>query len=59
MEIAHYYVRFQGVNTERVDSKSKGLGFDSHGWYCIEVLGKLFPCCFCPPSSSGYLLEIE
>ena len=29
-----------------LDSKSGGLGFDSHCWSCIEVSGKLFiPCC--------------
>ena len=34
------------------------LGFDSHCWSCVEVLGKLLiPYCLCPPSNNGYLME--
>ena len=41
-----------------LDSRSKGLGFDSHCWLCVEVSGKLFiPCCLCPPRNDGYLVE--
>ena len=37
------------------DSRSKGLGFDSHCWSFVEVSGKLFMTyCLCLPSSDGY-----
>ena len=37
---------------------SEGLGFDSHCWSCVEVLGKLLiSYCLCPPSSDGYLVK--
>ena len=41
-----------------LDSRSDVLVLDSHYWSHEEVLGKLFiPCCLCPPSSDGYLME--
>ena len=41
-----------------LDSRSGGLGFDSHCRSCVEVLGKLLiPYCLCPPNSDGYLVE--
>ena len=41
-----------------LDSRSKGLGFDSHCCPCVEVLGKLrIPHCFGPPSRNGYLVH--
>ena len=47
-------------NELNVDSKSKGLEYDSHCWSCVKVLGKLLiPFCLCLPSSDGYLMEQE
>ena len=41
-----------------LDSRSKGLGFDSQCWPCVEVLGKLrIPHCLGPPSRNGYLVH--
>ena len=41
-----------------LDSRSKGLGFDSHCWSCLEVLDKLLiPYCLCLPSTDGYLVD--
>ena len=35
-----------------LDSRSKGLGFDSHCWSCVEVSGKvLIPHCLCQSST--------
>ena len=40
-----------------LDSKSEGLGFDSHCWSCVVVSYKLLiPHCLCP-TSDGYLVE--
>ena len=39
-------------------SRLEGLGFDSHCWPCVEVLGKLrIPHCLGPPSRNGYLVH--
>ena len=41
-----------------LDSRSEGLGFDSHYWPCVEVVGKLhIPYCLGPPSRNGYLVD--
>ena len=48
----------QGPVDRVLDSRSEGLGFNSHCWLCVEVLGKLLiSYCICPPSSDGYLAE--
>ena len=47
-----------GLVDRALDSRSEGLGFDSHCWSCVEVSGKLFiPYCLWSPSSDGYLVE--
>ena len=47
-----------GLVDKTLDSRSKGLGFDSHYWPCVELVGKLLiPFCLCLPSSDGYLVE--
>ena len=41
-----------------LDSRSEGLGFDSHCWPCVEVLGKFHnPHCLGPPSLNGYMVH--
>ena len=41
-----------------LDSRSKGLRFDSQCWPCVEVSGKLrIPHCLGPPSCNGYLVH--
>ena len=41
-----------------LDLRSRGLGFDSQCWPCVEVQGKLsIPHCLCPPSRTGYLVH--
>ena len=43
-----------------LDSRSEGLGFDSHCCSCVEVLGKLLiPYCLHPSNSDGYKVEIK
>ena len=40
-----------------LDSRTEGLGFDSHCWSCVEVLGTLLiPYCLNPPNNE-YLVE--
>ena len=40
-----------------LDSRSKGLGFDSQCWQCVDVSGKLCTShCLGPTSSNGYLV---
>ena len=47
-----------GLVNRALDSRSEGLGFDSHCWPCIVVLGKLcIPHCFSPPSRNGNLVH--
>ena len=52
-------MRQYGLVDRVLDSRSAGLGFDSHCWSsCVEVSGKLLiPYYLCPPSSDGYLVE--
>ena len=39
-----------GQMDRALNLRSEGLGFDSHRWSCVEVLGKLLiPHCLCPP----------
>ena len=40
-----------------LDLRSKGLGFNSHEWSCVEVLSKLLLYCIGLPSSNGYLVS--
>ena len=41
-------------------SKSKGLGFNSHCWPCIEVYDTLLiPYCLCQPSSDASLMDVN
>ena len=51
--------RAYGLVDRVLESRSKGLVFNSYWLPCIEKLsGKLlFPCCPCPPNSIGYLVE--
>ena len=43
-----------------LDSRTKDLGFDSHCWSCVKMLGKLLiPYHLRQPSSDGYLVERE
>ena len=42
----------------RANSRSKGLGFDSHCWSYVEVPGKLLISYrLCIPSSDGHLMD--
>ena len=53
-----FYMGANGKVDRALDSKSKGLGFDSYCWSCVEVSGKLIIlCCLCPFSNNGYLVE--
>ena len=41
-----------------LDSRSKGLGLNSHGWPCVKVSSKLLIAyCICLPSSDVFLVE--
>ena len=56
--------QFEGLGRvdRALDSRSKGLGFDSHCWLCVEVIGKLIiPYCLSLslPSSDGCQVEQE
>ena len=43
-----------------LNSKSKGLGFDSHCWSCVSVSCKrLISYCLCPPITDGYLVDCK
>ena len=47
-----------GLVNRMLDSRSKGLGFDSHCWSCVEVSGEIFiPYCLCLASSGEYLVD--
>ena len=47
-----------GLVDRALDSRSEGLGFDSHCWPCVEVSGKLcIPHCLGPRSRNGYLVH--
>ena len=53
-----YDVETHGWMVKASDSWSRGRGFDSHRWLCVEVLGKLLtPHCLWPPSSDEYLVQ--
>ena len=44
----------------KLDSRSKGLKFKSHYRLYVQVLGKLLPpCCLCPTSINGYMVELK
>ena len=41
-----------------LDLRSKGQGFDSHHWSCVEVSDiLLITHCFCLPNNDGYLVD--
>ena len=47
-----------GLADRTFDSRSKGLGFDSHYLSSVGVPGKLLiPYCLCPAISDGYLVD--
>ena len=55
-QVWYKIIVYSRANWTKPQLRSEGLGFDSHCWSCVEVSGKLrIPCCFCPPSSNGYL----
>ena len=52
------YMGACGEEGRTLDLRLEDLGFDSHCWSCVEVLGKLLiPYCLCLPSSTEYHVE--
>ena len=47
-----------GLVDMALDARSKGLGFDSHCWSCVEVSVRLLiPNCLCLLLTDGYLVN--